>query len=81
MAKRKRRTMFVIFARPEQRRPFRENVFFVSDGTETVSRNRAAKFYTAESAFAFAKDRGITLDGAMRYIGQMDFFEAELRDD
>ena len=73
--------MFVIFASPEQRGPVTENVLFARDGTETQSRNRAAKFYTAESAFAFAREKGITLDGAMRYVGQMDFFESELRDD
>lgn len=77
--RRKRKMMFVIFARPEQRGPGPGNEFFANDGTTTQSRDRAAKFYTAESAFEFAKQHAIALDGAMRYIAPMDFSEDELR--
>jgi hypothetical protein len=80
MARKKRETMWVIFARPEQRKG-PGNLFVSRDGTKTESRTRAAKFYTAEAAGEFAKEKGITLDGAMRYIGQMDFSGWDLQQD
>lgn len=80
MAKKRRQTRWVIFARPQQRGG-PGNRFVAGDGTETESHSRAAKFHTWESAQEFAKEMGVTLDGAMRYIGQMDFSELDLRAD
>lgn len=78
--KRKRRTMWVIFAQPHQFGGA-NNSFIARDGTKTGLRKQAAKFYTAEAAEEFAKEKNITLDGAMKYIGQMDFSDFDLQDE
>jgi hypothetical protein len=78
MVKRKRKMVFVIFARPEQRGPGPGNEFFAEDGTTTQSRQRAARFHSAESAHQFGKQKRIALDGAMRYVAPMYFSEDEL---
>lgn len=75
-----RTTMWVIFAQPQQFGGA-NNRFIARDGTKTESRKQAAKFYTAEAAQEFAKEKNITLDGAMMYIGQMDFPNFDLQDE
>jgi hypothetical protein len=78
MARKKR--MYVIFAAPEVRGgPGRR--FFGTDGKETDSQLRAATFSTSESAMDFVRLNGIELDGAMRYIGRMDYDDPEIRRD
>ena len=78
--KRKRTTMWVIFAQPQQFGGA-NNLFMARDGTKTESRKQAAKFYTAGAVQEFAKEKNITLDGAMTYIGQMDFSNFDLHDE
>ncbi len=76
---RKDRQRFVIFARPEQHgRP--GNRFIARDGTVTDSSLHAAKFTTWEDAKDFASEKGIKLDGVIRYIGKMGFSDADLRE-
>lgn len=70
----------MILARPEQRGG-PGNRFISRDGTKTGLPKHAAKFFSAESAREFAEEKGITLDGAMTYIEQMDFSEWDLRDE
>jgi hypothetical protein len=65
-------TRWVIFAGPEQRQ--RSGTHYIaSDGTVTGYREEAAKFSTSDGAFDFAKEKGITLDGVSRYVGQESF--------
>lgn len=80
MARKKRQERWVIFARP-QVRGGPGNLFFAKDGSTTASHSRAARFFSAESAHEWAKEKGIKLDGAMRYAGIMDFSEWDLREE
>lgn len=76
---RKRKTMFVIFAGPQQHgRPGTR--YIAEDGTVTEIRPHAAKFYSFADAQEFAKQSNITLT-ATTYIGQEDFtdFEVQMR--
>jgi hypothetical protein len=72
--------MWVIFAMPQAHRG-PNNRFVAKDGTKTDSRTLAARFYTHGDAQEFAKEKNIKLDGAMTYIGQLDFTEFELQQD
>jgi len=45
----------------------------------TEHKSRAATFGTGAEAKAFAKVKGLTLDGARVYIGREDFTDIELR--
>ena len=76
--KRKLTKMWVIFARPQQRGGT-PNAFIARDGTKTESRMDAEKFSTPQAAEEFAREKSITLDGAMTYIGQMDFSAFEMQ--
>jgi hypothetical protein len=73
-----RLTRWVIFARPQQHGG-PGSLFIAGDGTKTESREKAEKFNTAQAAKDFAKRKNITLDGAMTYIGQMDFTDFEIQ--
>lgn len=76
--------MWVILMRPKQRQPGPPpygDLFLAKDGTTTESRDRAAKFLTAESALALAREKGIKVDGVTRYPYQVDFNEVELQGD
>ncbi|MBI1894239.1 MAG: hypothetical protein HYS14_09030 [Candidatus Rokubacteria bacterium] len=79
MAQRERRrrvTKYVIFAMPEARTPGQRNLFYAADGTPTASLDRAATFFTFRSAEDFVREKGIRLDGAMKYIAPpMHFHE------
>lgn len=77
MAKKKRTTLFVIFAAP-QMRSGPGTLYIARDGTTTEHRSHAANFHTATEATRFAKEKGITLD-AFTYIGQDDFTDFELQ--
>ncbi len=73
MAKRKRETRWVIFASPEQP-PGGANRYIAKDGKKiTKSLREAADFHTHDAAQEFAKAEGITIDGAVRYIGQVNW--------
>jgi len=39
----------------------------------------ATKFYTYATAVDFAREKSIKLDGAMTYIGQLDFTDSEMQ--
>jgi len=80
MAKSERVNRRVIFAMPEQR-SVGDNLFFAKDGSETKSRLGAAKFDSKNDAAKFAKEKNIEIDGAMRYIGRLDFAESEIGDE
>ena len=73
-----RKSRWVIFARPQQHAAGSENLFIAWDGDKTESRRLAAKFYTWDDARKFATEKGIEIDGAMRYIDQVDFSDSEL---
>ena len=73
-----RQTRWVIFAQPQQHGGH-ANLFIAGDGTKTESREEAEKFNTHRAAEDFAKKKNITLDGAMTYIGQMDFTDFEIQ--
>ena len=73
-----RNTRWVIFARPHQQPGGPPNLFIAWDGTKTESRTLAAKFHTGGEAQAFAEQKGIALDGAVRYVGQFDFSDSDL---
>jgi len=77
----KRQTRFVIFAAPEVRQPPYDHLVSATDGTTTKSRSRYKTFHTEPAARKFAQDKSIELDGAMQYIGLLDFDESELRDE
>ena len=76
MARKKKKTMWVIFARPQQfGRP--GNRYFALDGTVTKIPKLAAKFFTLGDAQEFVKAKRIELS-AIRYIGQDDFQESDI---
>jgi hypothetical protein len=81
MARSQRHNRWVVFAMPENHTPGGDNLFFARDGSETKSRLRAAKFHSENLAARFATEKGIEIDGAMRYIGRLDFAESELGDE
>jgi len=54
---------------------------FAADGTTTKERKRYKTFYTREAATKFAKANGIGLDDVTRYIGELEFSDAELADE
>jgi hypothetical protein len=75
--RRKKHTLFVIFARPEQHgRP--GTLYIAKDGSRTKIKSRAANFYSFEDAKDFAKDKKIKLT-ALTYIGQEDFTDFEIQ--
>jgi hypothetical protein len=76
-----RNTRFVISVGPhwQGKGPAPDDRFIGLDGLPTDSRLRAAKFFTHKDAADFAASKGISLDGAMRYIRPADFSDSELR--
>jgi hypothetical protein len=70
-------TMWVIFAGPQQFRGSGTR-YIAWDGSVTDRKNEAQKFSTAESARAFAADKGIAVDGETRHLGQENFTQAEI---
>jgi hypothetical protein len=72
----KTRTLWVIFAGPEQiGRPGTR--YIGSDGTVTKEKKLAAKFVTYSDAEKFAQSKNIRLDGTTRYIGHDDFEDSD----
>lgn len=73
-----KRSLYVIFefALPSLKPGIR---YIARDGTMTEQKSRAATFGTASEAKAFATEKGIIFDGAMRYIGKEDFTDEELQ--
>jgi hypothetical protein len=72
----KRKTMFVIFAGPEQHgRPGTR--YIAKDGSKTEAKSHAAKFYSHVDAAEFAKTMNIKLTELI-YIGPDDFTSFEI---
>ena len=74
-----RNTRWVIFARPHQQPGGPPNLFISWDGTAKEWPHLAANFDTPAEAYAFAEQKGISLDGAMRYVHQFEFSDSDLR--
>lgn len=72
--RKKRHTVYVIFASPEQHRGL--NVYFGNDGSITDIPSQVAKFHTFESAQAFAAQHKIELS-AVHYIGRAEFSDRD----
>ena len=73
----KTRTLWVIFAGPEQTaKPGTR--YIASDGTVTKQKKLAAKFVTYGDAEKFAQSKNITLDGTTRHIGHDDFEDSDI---
>jgi hypothetical protein len=73
----KTRTLWVIFAGPEQTgKPGTR--YIASDGTVTKQKQLAAKFVTYGDAEKFAQSKNIRLDGTTRHIGHDDFEDADI---
>ena len=53
--------------------------YIAQDGTETTHKIESANYSTAEAAKGFAKQMNIELDGAIRYVVQMEFRDNEVR--
>jgi hypothetical protein len=73
MPKTKKWRAYVIYAAPDQYGRGGVSHYFAEDGSVTDRKEKAARFVTHGDAQDFAKAKKITLDGAMRYIGQEDF--------
>jgi hypothetical protein len=70
-------TMWVIFVgTPQFRGPGTQYV--TSDGGVTHRKQEAQKFSTASAARDFASEKGITIDGVERHLGQESFTQAEI---
>lgn len=80
MARKKRETRWVIFASPKPRSGPGAR-YYAEDASVTDLPSKAAKFFSGQSAIDCAKKKGIELDGAMRYVGQEDFNDFDLRDE
>ena len=77
MKKKKRETLFVIFAGPEQHGG--PGTHYISkEGATTTYRHDAARFYSFPDAEDFAERHNITLT-AMTYIGRGVFSVFELQ--
>lgn len=74
MAKTKQ-TLFVIFAGPQQQ-VATGTCYVAQDGTTTMMRSKAARFYSFAEAKEFAKENHIALN-ARTYIGLEDFTDGE----
>ena len=74
-----RNTRWVIFARPHQQPGRSPNLFISWDGVPKESPHLAATFDTPAEAHAFAEQKGISLDGAVRYVHQFEFSDSDLR--
>lgn len=72
----KLKTMFVIFAGPQQLESPGTH-YIADDGTVTDIKSRAAKFYSYAEATEFAIKNNIELT-AVTYIGQEDFTDFEI---
>jgi hypothetical protein len=77
MAKKKKRTLFVIFASPQNFGG--PNRYFAKDGRVTDISSLAAKFWTWDDAKTFALEKRIELN-QLRHIGQEDFTDFDLRE-
>jgi hypothetical protein len=73
----KKNERYVIFSGPKQHSG-PGTKYIARDGSVTISRLDAARFYGSNEAAEFAKEHGIELDGAMRYIGTEEFTDYEL---
>jgi hypothetical protein len=70
-------TRWVIFVGPPQvRGPATRYV--ASDGGVTHRKQEAQKFSTASAAREFASEKGISIDGTERHVGQEAFTQAEI---
>ena len=78
MAQKNKKTLFVIF-HGQRQHGGPGTRYIARDGTTTKHKSRAATFGTAHDAITFAKEKGITFDGAVNYIGQEDFTDWDLR--
>jgi hypothetical protein len=76
MARAKKTTLFVIYARPEQLSG--PNEYIARDGTITSVMSQVARFYSHRDAEEFAKEKGIALT-ATCYIGRADFTEFDMQ--
>jgi hypothetical protein len=70
-------TRWVIFVGPPQVRAASTR-YVASDGSVTHRKQEAQKFSTASAAREFANDKGITIDGVERHVGQENFTQAEI---
>lgn len=78
MAENKKQALWVIFDGPQQHGgPGTRYIAY--DGTSTEYRREAAKFYTSQDARSFADKKGITIDGAMKYIQQESFSDFDMQ--
>jgi hypothetical protein len=76
MAKTKQ-SLFVIFARSQQY-VARGTCYIARDGTTTMIRSKAARFYSFAEAKEFAKENHIKFN-AHTYIGLEDFTDVEMQ--
>jgi hypothetical protein len=75
MAPKQQRTLYVIFASPQQFH--QRNRYIADDGTVTDRKEKAAKFDSFDAAEAFTQSKGIALS-ERTYIGIEQFSEFEL---
>jgi len=77
MPRKKKTTLWVIFAGPE---PVKGpgTRYVAHDGTVTANRSDAARFYSFDDAAEFAKQKKIELT-AIRYIGRAEFTDFEIQ--
>ena len=73
----KRKSMFVIFAGPQQHGGPGTR-YITGNGQATDLKSRAAKFFSRADAQDFAEERGITLTD-IKFIGQEDFTDSEMQ--
>ena len=76
MARLKKNQRYVIFAGPQQHGGLGTR-YFSDDGTSTEYRSKAAKFFAATDAIAFAERNNIFFS-ALIYVGLEDFTDFEL---
>jgi hypothetical protein len=76
MAKTKQ-TLFVIFA-GHQKQVASGTCYIAQDGTTTMMRSKAARFYSFAEAKEFAKENHIRFN-AHTYIGLEDFTDVEMQ--
>jgi hypothetical protein len=70
-------TMWVIFVGSPERRGSSAQ-YVTRDGGITHTKQEAQKFSTATAARDFASEKGITVDGVARHVGQELFTQAEI---
>jgi len=77
MPRKRKQTLFVLFARPQQHDRAGTR-YITDDGSTTTITSQAARFWTFWDAKAFAEVNHIALN-ALTYIGREDFTDFDMR--